>query len=125
MKKNSYIIRVIGVSQDQDSLGLEPILGDDESPTTFNSNLWWLSFCDGDRPEGSQFLGVVISEGSNVADAAMNAHSRGVNPGGEVLGIPINVPSRSEKLLRDHMWKLLPLEECKKLDREMMEMSFD
>ena len=49
--------------------------------------LWWLSFCDGDRPEGQQFLGVSVVDGFNLASAAANAHRLGCNPGGEVMGI--------------------------------------
>lgn len=52
---------------------------------------WWLSFCDPNRPTGSQFLGVAIveqPEGSNVGVAAMAAGLLGCNPGGEVLGYP-------------------------------------
>lgn len=49
---------------------------------------WWLSFADGSRPKGSQWLGVSIVRGANVYQAAMNAYALGCNPGGEVAGEP-------------------------------------
>ena len=48
---------------------------------------WWLSFCDGTRPAGSQFLGAVCVRGFDIGSASMEAHARGCNPGGEVMGI--------------------------------------
>lgn len=71
------------------------------------SKVFWLSFCDADRPKGQQFLGACIVEvTADEADAAMidvllrfpfaepgaewiaaavgKAHRLGVNPGGEV-----------------------------------------
>ena len=30
---------------------------------------WWLSFCDPDKPRGSQFLGVVIVRGESMGAA--------------------------------------------------------
>jgi hypothetical protein len=47
---------------------------------------WWLSFADPTRPAGSQFLGVAIVRGLDVGSAVMEAHSLGINPGGEVMG---------------------------------------
>lgn len=49
----------------------------------------WLSFADGTRPKGEQFLGVAIVQAHNVGHAAMVAHARGCNPGGEVAAMPI------------------------------------
>jgi hypothetical protein len=51
---------------------------------------WWLSFADGERPKGEQFLGVVIvGEADSIVGASILAHALGINPGGEVLGAPI------------------------------------
>lgn len=66
---------------------------------------WWLSFADGNLPEGQQFLGVAIVRGSNIAEAAIAAHARGINPGGEVLGfgVPeeIDIPDKWTNCLLD------------------------
>lgn len=50
---------------------------------------WWLSFCDPDKPEGEQFLGVCIVHGGGGGEAIQNAWTIGCNPGGEVMSIPI------------------------------------
>lgn len=47
---------------------------------------WWLSFCDPDKPRGSQFLGVVIVRGESMVEAVLTAHRLGINPGGSVMG---------------------------------------
>jgi hypothetical protein len=52
---------------------------------------WWLSFCDGNKPAGSQFLGVAVVQ---IADGGMigavrRAHQLGINPGGEVMGFEV------------------------------------
>jgi hypothetical protein len=80
---------------------------------------WWLSFCDGAKPTGTQFLGVVIvdvdaadvgrSEGvltalrarhglppltdardQHMAAAIWKTHRLEINPGGEVLAFRID-----------------------------------
>lgn len=63
---------------------------------------WWLSFCDRELPKGNQFLGVVIVEGSSLVDATRTAHTKGINPGGEVLGIQI--PGKILPLYKDE-WR--------------------
>lgn len=50
---------------------------------------WFLSFCDHDLPEGSQFLGACIVMGDGMPEALANARSLGCNPGGEVLGTDV------------------------------------
>jgi hypothetical protein len=59
-----------------------------------NQGEWfWLSFCDSDLPEGSQFLGVsLVGPCLNIAHAAMIAHGKGCNPGGEVIGHVVPSP---------------------------------
>lgn len=67
----------------------------------------WVSFADGSLPEGSRFLGVAIVRAHNVGHAAMVAHDRGINPGGEVLAAPVPEefgpppPEWDHKLIRD------------------------
>jgi hypothetical protein len=51
--------------------------------------LWWLSFCDPDKPEGSTFLGVCIVPAHDMITAVAKARRLGCNPGGEVLGHPL------------------------------------
>jgi len=45
----------------------------------------WLSFCDGSKPKGQQFLGVVMTKARGVVHAVKHLHDIGVNPGGEVV----------------------------------------
>ena len=47
--------------------------------------LWWLSFADPDRPEGTQFLGAAIIQAPTFPAAITRSHRIGVNPGGEVM----------------------------------------
>lgn len=47
---------------------------------------WWLSFADGTRPKGTQFLGGVLIEAKSFMDAVERSHALGINPGGEVRG---------------------------------------
>lgn len=79
---------------------------------------WWLSFCDGDKPEGEQFLGVAIVDVTEddantvhdlvtrrramhglppaergvewMAAAVERSHFTGCNPGGEVACLRID-----------------------------------
>lgn len=51
---------------------------------------WWLSFADGDRPAGDQFLGVCVVRGRDMREAVSRAWKLGCNPGGQVLGIPFS-----------------------------------
>ncbi len=50
---------------------------------------WWLSFADKDKAPGTQFLGAVIIEGSCFLNATHRAHMLNINPGGEVMCMPI------------------------------------
>ena len=80
-------------------------------------NMWWLSFCDGNLPEGRQFLGCAIVPGTCIATAAISAHALGCNPGGEVLGVAfpddmeipdgyaVRLLTKAEALELDRMWE--------------------
>lgn len=46
--------------------------------------LWWMSFTDPGRPEGSQFLGVAIVQAPTFPAAITRSHVTGVNPGGQI-----------------------------------------
>lgn len=75
---------------------------------------WWLSFVDGDRPTGSQFLGVAIVRGFDIGSASMEAHSKGCNPGGQVMGVEIPEDFALPDGFTD---RLLTKEECAAFDR--------
>jgi len=87
-------------------------------------SLYWLSFVDPARPEGSQFLGACIVQGlgepSDLAfvTAVQAAHIMGINPGGECQGHAI--PAEVEHLI-DRKWRgrLLNRAECEEYDREL------
>jgi len=57
--------------------------------------LFWLSFCDNERPPGEQFRGVALVEadGPDEQEALRNAVRRawatGCNPGGEIQSVMI------------------------------------
>ncbi len=46
--------------------------------------LWWLSFCDPDRPKGTQFLGACMVWAISPVSAVIRCHALGINPGGEI-----------------------------------------
>lgn len=46
--------------------------------------LWYLSFADPERPEGTQFLGAVMTFQADFEAAVRWTRKRGINPGGEV-----------------------------------------
>lgn len=50
---------------------------------------FWLSFCDTDKPAGSQFLGVAIVRAHSLPEAIRVAHVLGINPGGEVQSLEL------------------------------------
>ncbi len=62
-------------------------------PTTMK--WYWLSFCDPDRPTGSQFLGAAIVAASGEIEAVKVSHVLGCNPGGEV--VMVEVPQCGEE----------------------------
>jgi hypothetical protein len=86
---------------------------------------WWLSFCDGSRPPGSQFLGVCIvdapapspdDEGrAALATAIVRAHALGINPGGEVQASWL-CPLSEPRLQREWTHRLLSRAECEAFD---------
>jgi hypothetical protein len=64
--------------------------------------LWWLSFADGTKPKGAQFLGVVILEAYGFTDAIDRSHAMGLNPGGEVMGDRVD-PAKHPAHLRNRL----------------------
>lgn len=55
----------------------------DPSPKAWH----YLSFADGSRPKGTQFLGACIIEAPNIILCAIRAYELGINPGGEILSV--------------------------------------
>jgi hypothetical protein len=61
-----------------------------EQETEVRLSGWWaISFADPGRPEGEQFLGLVVVPGPSFESAILRSHIMGVNPGGEAAGIAI------------------------------------
>ena len=50
---------------------------------------FWLSFADPTQPAGSQHLGSTMVAGANEFDAIAAAHAAKINPGGQVLLLPM------------------------------------
>lgn len=90
--------------------------------------MFWLSFCDTDKPEGTQFLGVAIVEvlppftprrsplhakDNAFACALERSHAIGVNPGGEVGSMEI--PAAHEERMRPHLDRLITRAELEEL----------
>ena len=48
--------------------------------------MFWLSYCYPNRPEGQQFIGVVIVQAEGFFHAVKKARDLGISPGGEVRG---------------------------------------
>jgi len=59
---------------------------------------WWLSFCDPDKPEGSQFLGAILIKAHGMTDALTKANVLQINPGGEVRGVAL--PEECNEFIR-------------------------
>ena len=72
-------------------------------------NLFWLSFADGSKPKGTQFLGACVVEAPSFADAIQVAWAHGCNPGGECLGREIHSLRMRERLFDQTSQKRLSL----------------
>jgi len=71
-------------------------------------NWFWLSFCDENAPEGSQFLGGCYVPGDNVVEAVKNAWDLGCNPGGQVAAMgPIPEGALRENVPEGNWCRLL------------------
>lgn len=89
---------------------------EDTEPGTW----FWLSFADANKPEGEQFLGVIVLKAYSFPDAIRTSHALGLNPGGEVMGIdfPSLTPAMYE-VLKPYTGKLLTAEECHEVDAKL------
>lgn len=81
--------------------------------------LWWLSFCDDELPEGTQFLGATVAPGLDIAEAARAAWKNGTNPGGQTLGIP--VPEHMRHHYEPLVGKLMSRAECEAFDEALQQ----
>lgn len=78
---------------------------------------WWLSFCDPERPAGTQFLGACLVRARGFFSATHIARDRGCNPGGECQGLG---PIPDDKPIAPRWtYRLLTKAECEEMDREM------
>lgn len=88
----------------------ERLCANDIVPDEHNG-LWWLSFADDDG-----FRGAALVFADSLVNAIREAHVLRINPGGEVMGIP--VPG---DIAPGGKWigRLLSADECRELDEIM------
>lgn len=63
----------------------------------------WLSFCDPEKPKGSQFLGVIVINALGLSDAILKTHALGINPNGAILSLMMD----DDEIKPEHFNKLL------------------
>ena len=78
---------------------------------------FWISFCDVDKPKGSQFIGVIIIDSMNFDSAIKQTHSLKINPGGEISSWQVN--GRNIPLM--YFNRLLSTEQVDELEKHMAE----
>lgn len=71
---------------------------------------YYMSFADGTRPKGRQFLGALYVEAPTSVQAIFIAHERKINPGGEVE--ILEVPAGFEPLV-GQQYRLLSAKEAR------------
>jgi hypothetical protein len=54
---------------------------------------WWLSFVE----PGKRSLGCCLVEGKDIREALRRAWALGINPGGEVMGVPL-----AQEVMEEH-----------------------
>lgn len=85
---------------------------------------WWLSFAD-----DTGFLGVAIVQASLMELAVSQAHSLGINPGGEVFGHPVpevalrKAVEKSPAQFDDWVNQLLTVKDMERLGMEPQKVS--
>lgn len=78
--------------------------------------LWWLSFCDGRLPKGSQFLGACVVCAPDFLTAVTVSHLYGCNPGGEVLGFPLELLPSQPPIHDQELYVLFDKQACADFD---------
>ena len=81
--------------------------------------LWWLSFCDETRPEGSRFLGACMVHADGLVGAVQEAHRLGINPVGDVQAVEAE-PERAAMVPASYVGRLMDRAECEAFDAEML-----
>lgn len=77
---------------------------------------WWLSFCDTDKPAGSQFLGACLIQAPTFVAATLRAHELQINPRGEVASMgPIPADGLSDEYRSAWTNRLLTKEEAESI----------
>jgi hypothetical protein len=71
---------------------------------------YWLSFADGERPAGQQFLGVIVTRAWSIQAAIRRTHVLGVNPGGGVLSAELPDSDQTRAIPRDRLLSWADLE---------------
>lgn len=74
-------------------------------------SLWWLSFCDTDKPTGQEFLGVIVVEELGPMHAVNKTHELGINPGGQVMVVPV----AADSIKPEHLNRLMLLPELQEM----------
>lgn len=77
--------------------------------------LHWLSFCDPELPNGSQFWGVCIIDQADFCLAIRAANFLEINPGGEVQGVSFD--GDKLKVPEKYMNKLMQMPEISELEK--------
>lgn len=85
-----------------------------------NEGFWWLSFADGGRPKGQQFLGGAIVRADGMLDAVRRAHVLGINPGGEVQGHKIVRMAGTGPIPDQYVERLLSRKDIDAMDTVLM-----
>lgn len=83
-------------------------------------SLYWLSFCDAEKPEGEQFLGAAIVRAVCLSHAVAASHLSDCNPGGEVQGIAMPA-SLAARVTDEWLGRLLSREDIARFDAAMGE----
>ena len=108
MNKKKKILKADKQSEVSFEQRVSQILGDEWERN--EEKIWWLSFCDTDKPKGTQFQGVIIIKAMGLADATYRTHKLGINPGGEIQAydlseLPNDYSKVGEKLLSKEQLK--------------------
>lgn len=98
-----------------DSAARERVIALVNAEASSPDQLNWLSFCDPEKPKGSQFLGVAIVRAPGFATACVVSHTLRCNPGGEIAGYELGTPRVPEEYIN----RLLTKEDVEKLEKIM------
>nr|ABU51093.1 BpiB02 [uncultured organism Bio4] len=86
-----------------------------ESDPSAPLQLFYMSFADGSKPKGQQFLGGLFIQAKSFTGAIRASHQQGLNPGGEVQAAVVQRPVESKWIGR-----LMSRAELEEMDREAL-----